>query len=440
MWDSNTGVPAGAGARSVVPDRSDTAHPGLAAHIADVHTTADSRGLTLAPDAGLLHNPATVFPVFLDPTLNWHLQDANDPSFDEVKSGAPCNGASYFNNTGSAGNYGRLGVGWNGWNEGCNGVERAMYQWKIPTVIWGATVNLATVNATEVYASTCSTTSTITLHESGGIGSGTDWNNKPGYTGKYATSASYASASKPNYCPNNSDVAHAFTVTSRMATAATQHWSQWTIALANDGDESSHNRNGFKRFADNPVLAINYDRPPATPSAAVMAAKAASTNAACAIAAPYPVIGKTIATNTPTLNTKVSDPDGDKTQATFQYWIDGSATTYTGKSGDNLTNNSTATFSLPSSFVSTLTNGQVVDWRAQVTDGLTTSPNWSNVCHFAVQPTGPDAPIIQPNTTYPDTSNGGATGTQSYRGSWGSPVGGGPMHSHRDRHDCLWLR
>jgi Concanavalin A-like lectin/glucanases superfamily len=415
MWDSRTTV---AGEAAPAPDRSDIAHPGLAAHIASVHLRPTSGGLDLTPDAGMLRDRATVFPVYVDPTLNWHIQDANAPNFDEIKSGSPCNGASYWNNTGAAGNYGRLGVGWNGWDS-CIGIERALYQWSIPTVIWGSTVHLATVNATEVYASTCSTTSTINLHESGGIGPGTDWNSRPSYTGKFATSASYASASNPNYCPNSADVTHAFTVTSRMQVAATQKWSQWTIALTNDADESSHNRNGFKRFAKNPVLAINYDRAPATPSAVVMSAKAGSTNAGCATAAPYPIIGKTIASNPPTLNTKVTDPDTDKTQATFKYWVDGTSTTYTGKSADNLANSSIGTYSLPSSFVSSLTNGKVVDWQVQVTDGLITS-GWSTVCHFAVLPTGPDAPVIQPNTSYPDTSDGGGIGAAAgTAATWG---------------------
>jgi hypothetical protein len=405
MWDSNIATAGAKTAAGLAPDRSDIGHPGLGARVATVHTDVSTNGLALVPDSRMLHDPSTVFPVYMDPTTNWHLQDANSPSFDEIKSGSPCNGASYFNNTGSAGNFGLLGVGWNGWNEGCNGVEHAMYQWRIPTAIWGATINLATVNATEVYASQCSTTSTINLHETGGIGSGTDWNNRPGYTGKYSTSASYAAAENPNFCPNQDNVTHAFTVTSRMATAAAQHWSQWTIALTNDADERSHNRNGFKRFAKDPVLAINYDHSPDTPTAAVMAAKSASTNVACATAAPYPVMGKTIVSNTPTLNTVVTDRDSDKTQATFKYWVDGSTTTHTGLSADNLTNKSMATFSLPTSFVSTLTNGQVVDWQAQVSDGLVPPSGWSTVCHFSVLPVGPDAPIIQPNSTYPDSSD-----------------------------------
>jgi hypothetical protein len=410
MWDSSTVAPAELAHRAqVAPDRSDVTHPGLAAHVGKVHTTVSANSLKLAPDTSMLDSASTVFPVFIDPTLNWHEQDAAAPNFDEIKSGSPCNGASYWNNTGAAGDYGYLGVGWQGWPGGCNGIERAMYQWKIPSIVWGSTVSSASVNATEVYAAQCSTTSTIDLHETGGIGSGTDWNNRPSYTGGLKVGVSFAPAAHPTYCPGNSNVTHGFTVTERMKVAAAQHWSQWTIALANDNDESSHNRNGFKRFAHNPTLAVFFDRSPATPSAAAMAAKASSTNAGCATSSPYPVIGKTITSNPPTLNTTVTDPDGDKTQATFKYWVDGASTSATGLSGDNLSNNSTASYSLPASFVSTLSNGQIVDWQVQVSDGLAASA-WSTVCHFAVQPTGPDAPVIQPNSTYPDTSDGGATG------------------------------
>jgi hypothetical protein len=105
-------------------------------------------------------------------------------------------------------------------------------------VIWGSVVHQATINATEVYASVCSSTSTINLHETGGIGPGTDWNNRPAYTGGYGTSLSFAAAANPNFCPTQGEVTHGYVVTARVTTIAAQHWSRWAITLADDADEA----------------------------------------------------------------------------------------------------------------------------------------------------------------------------------------------------------
>jgi hypothetical protein len=397
----NTGTPLMWDSHSAAGDRSDMAHAGVAARVAVVRASAGAKSLTLMPDRGLLTAKSTVYPVYIDPTFNWHPASAAKPAFDEVKSGSPCNGASYYDNTGSAGNYGQLGVGYNGWPSGCIGREHAYYQWAIPKVIWGSSVHSATVDATEVYASSCGSTSTVNLHWTGGINSGTDWNNKPGYVANgLNTSHSFAPAYNGNACPNNDPVTHGFNVLSPIAKAASAHTGSFTAVLTQDSTESSKDRNAFKRFSDNPSLQIQYDRTPTTPAG--MSAVTGSNSSGCATATPYPFVGKTIATNTPTLTAKVADPDGDALRATFKYWVDGSSTNASGLSGDNLASNSTAKFSLPSTFTKALTNGQIVDWQVQATDGQLTS-GWTAVCHFIAEPTAPSQPTVTTaDNLYPD--------------------------------------
>ncbi|WP_280664922.1 LamG-like jellyroll fold domain-containing protein [Kitasatospora sp. MAP12-44] len=425
MWDSNTTLPAAAAPQAksaaragaltqsqavtakVAPDASDAAHPGAAARIAVVATKADAHSLTLIPDAKFLTNAAAAFPEFIDPTFNWHPASANSPAFDEVKQGSPCNGSSLFNNTGSAGDGGQLGVGVNGWST-CQGIMRTFYQWSLPTVIWGADISSATVNATKVYSASCSENPTVSLHWAGGIGSGTDWNNQPGYGGDIS-SAQFGPSYNANFCPGNGSVTHGLDVTSPIAQSASGHWGQFTAALTEDSYESSRNDLGFSRFSDNPSLQIFYNLHPNTPGASDLSAVTGADNAGCATSTPYPYIGKTIASNTPVLNAHISDPDGDALQANFKYWVDGSSTSASGLSGDNLANGSTAAYSLPSSFISSLSNGKTVDWQTQVTDGEAWS-GWSPVCHFTAEPTGPDNPTVQPNPTYPNTDKGGKTG------------------------------
>ncbi|BCJ36383.1 hypothetical protein Athai_38860 [Actinocatenispora thailandica] len=415
MWDSNTAPTHavkhhGKGG----PDASDAAHAGAAAHVAAIRSSVTTSMVTLTPSTNMLGGKHTVWPVYIDPTFNWHPTSANKPAFDELKQGSPCNGVSLYDSTSATGDYGHLGVGVNAW-DGCLGIMRAYYQWTIPKVIWGAHINTATVEATEIYSAYCDATATVTLHATGAIGSKTDWNNRPGYW-KFKTGVSFGPTYNPNYCPNNGSVSHGFNVHDAIVKAAAGHWAHFTAALAEDSAESSRSSTGFKRFSDNPTLQIFYNRTPHTVAASTSLATVGADKAACDSSAPFPYIGKTIATNTPVLSAKISDPDGDPLQATFHYWLKVSGTTvHSGTSGDNLASGSTAKFSIPSSFIDTLSNGDTVGWHVQVTDGQATS-SWSPSCYFTVEPDAPGAPSITAETgsdgtvPYPDTDNGGGTG------------------------------
>ncbi|WP_405878781.1 hypothetical protein OG762_09155 [Streptomyces sp. NBC_01136] len=419
MWDSNTVLPTPATKKAqraskakVAADPSDAAHPGLAAREAPVGTKVSASGLSLVPDSRMLKAHSTVFPVYIDPTFNWHPYDPAAPAFDEVKQGCP--NKSFYNQTGSLADDGYLGVGYNGWQEGAcyTGKEHAIYQWKLSSTLFGAHINTATVNATEIYSASCSSSYTVNLHWSGGIGSGTDWSNRPGYN-NYSTSAGYARAYNPTFCPSNGSVTHGLNVLTPIAHNAAGHSSTFTATLSEDSAESSHDDGGFSRFAHNPSLEIFYNLPPSAPSKSTMAAVAGADDAACDTTGPdYPYMGKTIASTPPVLKAKVSDADGDKLQATFQYWINGSTTLHTGLSSDNLASGSYAAYSLPSSFISSLTSGQIVDWQVKVTDGEdTTAYTQSPTCHFVAEPTAPSAPTVtSKNSLYPNTDNDGGVG------------------------------
>ncbi len=421
MWDSNRTVPGSpaeqaAAAEAVKthrggPDRSDATHAGAAARVALIQVQTGPKSLRLVPDQKLLRSKNTVYPLYIDPTPNWHPASGGTPAFDEVKQGSPCNGASYYNNTGSAGNYGNLGVGYNGFST-CVGAEHAYYQWTIPAAVKtsNVTISSATVNATETYSSYCdsSNTATVNLHWTGNIGSGTNWNNRPAYNSGFSTSQSYVAAENPDNCPTKDTVTHGFDVKAAFSKARTG--SKFTVVLSQDANESSKNRNAFKRFSDNPSLQVFFNRTPATPGAAQLAAVSGTNNVGCDTASPYPYMGKSIATNTPVLSVKITDPDSDSLRATFKYWVDGSAATYTLLSNDNLASGTTAKVNLPATFISGLTDGQIVDWQVSVTDGMATTayPTWA--CHFVAQPHATMDPSIDPNTDYPDTDNGGGTG------------------------------
>jgi hypothetical protein len=416
MWDSRlapatAAVPASAGRGRVRlnADRSTPGNPGLGAQVAPLGAALGETSLSLRPDLGMLRSPRTTYPVFIDPTFNWHDANGSGPAFDQTKQGGPCNGVPEYNSTSAANDSGHLGAGFSDFAGGCEGDYHSYYQWAIPHMIWGTGINPATtvVNVTEVFSATCDSNSyTVDLHQSGTIGSGTDWNNRPGAT----SGGVHATASFGNACSSNPS--KSFDVHAGIAAAAASDASTFTAYLSEDGAESSRSDISFKRFADNPALQIQYNLKPVVPAVNNLSAVTGTDTAACSTSKPGPVIGKTITTNTPMLTAKVTDHDGDNLGVKFKYWVDGSTTTTTSPLVDNVVSGGLpAKFSLPSSFVSSLASGQVVDWQVlSVTDGeATVGP--SPTCFFTAEPTAPGQPAIAANTTYPEGQTGAAAGT-----------------------------
>ena len=417
MWDSNTSLaainPKAASARvQPSPDPSNAGHAGLAARLAPVTAKATASTLTLIPDPALLTGAHTVYPLYIDPTEDWTPITGGTPDYADREQGSPCTGTSFWHAAPQLGNTGEhaLGIGDNLWSS-CFGLMDPYFQWKLPAAIHGALIQNATVKVTRNYSSACGSTSSATLHWSGGINSGTSWASpKPADLG-HAVTQSWPAQTGLN-C-SGGDIAEGFDLTS--AVASNTNAPQITVELEADGDP--HGANGvywYGNIQPNPTLQITYNIPASTPTNP--AAVTGSDNVGCATSAPYPYMGKTLATNTPRLQAQVHDPDGGHVQATFQYWIDGSSTINTGLSTDSLADGATATYPLPASFVSALTNGQTVDWKVQDSDGGPPSP-WSPTCHFTAEPTGPAAPAIPDNTTYPNTSTGGGVGATAGTGA-----------------------
>lgn len=241
MWDSNTATPTGkqqpasGTSLNTVPDPSSASHPGMAARTVPVRMHTSRSSLALTPNRQLLTNPSTVFPVYIDPTFNWHPVTGGTPAFDEVKRGEPCTNTSFFDNSTSSADFGDLGVGYNQFNS-CFGPMRAYYQFKLPTVIWGAHIGNAgsdpgaIVNVTKDFSQFCGISSTVTMRQTGGIGSRTTWNSQPGAV---TTIGSTTLAPSFNGTCGTTEPARSagFDVTTQIATAARQHASQFTVAL-----------------------------------------------------------------------------------------------------------------------------------------------------------------------------------------------------------------
>ncbi|MFF4805443.1 hypothetical protein ACFY1U_44860 [Streptomyces sp. NPDC001351] len=377
MWDSS-----GIGTARTAPE----AGPAPKAQVARVHGQLRGRTLSLVPDAKLLRDGHTKFPVYIDPTWNPHYASGGRQHYVETQQG--CSTAKNYDSN----KYGDPGVGYNSWTD-CIGVERSYFQMAVPSSVDHAHIVSATVNVKENYSASCSLSSDVYLYWSGAISSSTTWNAKPSLTSKLDTlSFGPACTSQPS---------GGFTVTDTIKKGAKVPWKSWTFALVGS-QNGSGDGNYFKRFDNNPSLSITYNHAPNKPG--TLATKVGSTSLGCGTTTPYPIVGKTLATTPPTLNASVSDADKDALAATYSYWVgSGSATT---KTSATVASGANAPVQLASSFMSGLADGSVVSWKATSSDGEDTSDP-SATCHFTVDLHSPAQPTVKPaDNLYPEDSAG----------------------------------
>ncbi|MEU0586362.1 hypothetical protein [Streptomyces sp. NPDC006132] len=398
MWDSSTTAataqPLTRSADSSTTDStaetsgtsSDGSGPGIGAQVAHVSDDVTGSTLSLSPDQRLLTGSGTQYPVYIDPTWNPHYATGSKQHYVETQQG--CSSAKNYDST----QYGDPGVGYNSWS-GCIGLERSYFQLGIPSTVWGTHVVSATVDAKENYSASCSLSSDVKLYLSGAISSSTTWSNRPSLSRLLATK---------NFGPAcTSEPSGGFSVTSTIAGKAASHASSWTFALVNS-HEGSGDGDYFKRFANNPSMSIEYNHVPGKPSA--LAAKFGTHSAGCGTTAPYPVIGKTLATTPPTLNASVNDGDKDALAATYKYWVNGGTATTT--TSATVASGSNAPKQLSSTFMSGLKSGDTVGWNVTSSDGKDTSST-SSSCHFTVDLSAPAAPTVKSTDgLYPEDSAG----------------------------------
>ena len=289
-WDSNTtpnpAVSKGSAgsasqtAKIAASDPSTAAQPGIAAHTGALGIGINSARLSLRPDMALLKAKNAAWPAYIDPTFQWHPASGATPAFDEIKQGAPCNGVSDYDNSSASADSGQLGVGYVTSNYSCDGIQRAYYQWQLPSIIDGGQIGSATVEVAEVWQASfnCSFSHNVNLHWSTSINGGTSWNTRPSNltgTDSYSNQQSITAAWNGTGCPNNGKSYAGFPVggaNSPLQISANNHFSQITFGLTDDTEESAQTITDFARFSDNPTLNIAYGHVPPAPSASQLSA------------------------------------------------------------------------------------------------------------------------------------------------------------------------
>ena len=427
MWDSSAvaatahGPAAAAAARRARAVGAVLASPGLGgplsspagpaagARVAQVAASVSRAGgtLSLVPDTAMLASPSTRWPVYIDPSFQWHFAYGDRQHYDEVQEA--CAGASHEDNS-----YWSLGVGYDDWPPGdCNGkAGHAMdyYQLAVPSQIWGAHLNTATVNAQEAFTASCNASADVTLSWTGTINKNTDWSNAPGPITQQsvvnvppntikASNGSYVNCDNTYDTDSSTWIGVGFSVLPAMTQAAVGHWGNFTFRLWENGN---NNDLDWKRFGPNPYLQIQYNDTPNVPTGLQISTTGAP-GAPC-VNAPYPWVGLLASTDAVTMSAQVSDRDGDQLQGFFEYKTDSSSTWISVTSTNtNITSGGLATATIPASWTNTQPPGTEVDWQVAANDGGLASSGPTSAesaqCHFYVEPTTPPAPSVQPGFT-----------------------------------------
>ncbi len=369
------------GSAPVMWDATVDPHAGEHTHRAPVAMTvtgaAGAQVLSVTPDSAFLTDPATVYPVTVDPGTSlartyWTYVDKAYPT------------ATYWNSTDIA----RVGT----WNAGSQ-VDRSIFQFN-STPIAGKHVLSATLNLYENWAYSCTASQFDVYAMAAGATSASSWNTQPA-VGTLFASASFAHGGG-SACPAQTvgvpvtALAQAFAGT---GTAGTQ----LELRAHNEADSNS-----WKKFDNNPSMSVTYNSYPATPTSSQT-----SPAGVCTTGAGRPYLN----TTTPTLKATVSDPDGGTLKGAFELWHT-SGTQIGGQDySASVSSGAQAGWAVPAG---TLVNGGVYSWRARGYDGTDVSAAYSPWCEFTVDTTAPNAPTVSSSTWPERTWSAAATGSLSW--------------------------
>ncbi|GGR11724.1 LamG domain-containing protein [Agromyces mediolanus] len=385
MWDASGDEPADGGAAATNgPDReSGLGDPELAAaerglnpmpgdRVATMPVTAVDGRVIVSPDPVMLADPATVWPVRIDPSFSgkgpadWILVRTGGFSSSIYKWTDPIDGGN-----------GRCT------DSSCNANFTARLAWQftgmetIGAMVGGDVIN-AQFRVNGVHSYNCNA-ATTDLFVSGWINSSTTWGSLG--VGLYSGSVTGSQRSSCGTAGWKE-----FDATAAIRQLADQNWTAITLGLK-ASDESS--MAGWKRFAHDATLAVSYNRAPNKATNV----KLASPASACVAGAGRPMI----ATTTPTISAVATDPDGGNVQAEFSVVDQGTTNeVWNSRPIAAKASGSTFTMAVPTG---KLLNGKAYQYRVTVTDGSKWS-GWSTaVCEFSIDTSKPAAPKVVPVAT-----------------------------------------
>ncbi|MEU8424364.1 LamG-like jellyroll fold domain-containing protein [Micromonospora sp. NPDC048835] len=384
MWDSasDAGARAGTSERGTV---STPGGPGRGARTAPIAVQIGAGKLRLTPDRTLLHDPAAVYPLYIDPTFNWTPVGPKMGGWASISY--QHQSTNYWKNTPDP--IGRMQVG----NSGSQR-SNTLINFPVPyATLAGAEIADAFFKITNTRSWSC-TDKTVNIYGPGTTlsSSNANWDDWEGVSkGSAIASKSFA------YGYSGCGAAGvSFDITGQIkadVTAKRSTRTLWMVAANEASDTES-----WKEFLEtSPTLTIRYNHAPAAPTGL-----STSPATACTAASPT-VVGDTAVS----LYAPVTDPNKGTLGVTFSLSkvnANGTQTFIKSTDPNSLTYSSgtTAVWIVPRSILAGASG--VVDgvsfgtattftWKVQTTD-FQTSSNWSATCRFTFDATRAGPPVI----------------------------------------------
>ena len=210
--------------------------------------------LRLSADRGMLTDPKTRFPVYIDPvwssttTTFWAMVDSGYPNEEYPKFDGAFQTKSDER------------VGYCQPDPNCNNslVKRLMYT--LPASYSGKTILSAEFQVSLLRGWNATPRNIMLYRMGGGISAATNWNNMPAWSVHQQTRSLGAEQACSSTTRNS-----IFTATEAVQHAAANGLSSITFGLR---AENEGNNQHFKRFCENALLKVNWNRAPAQPAAA----------------------------------------------------------------------------------------------------------------------------------------------------------------------------
>lgn len=378
MWDS-AGTPVTASSTGVtevgLTDR--TVSPAAGDHISSLEMGLTDDGIVLRPDAQMIADQTTVWPVYIDPQLG-----TQSPStWIAVRSGGYTNTLYKWSDI-SPSSLGQ-GTGYCNSLPSCNVVFKQRLAWEFSSLsaianMTGDDVTKATFKVYGAHSANCTNQAT-TPKRTSNISSSSTWSNMS----ISGTPAMVARSEFHSVSCGNTGYKE-FNVTAGAKWIADQNQTWLDMALIVGETSITY----WKRFRANATLIITYNRPPTVSDPRL---KDPDIAGCTTVPADRPVIAKL----QPTLSALVSDPDtGDLIQPQFQVAeASNTASPFitTTIPATALAKDSRAEYQVPA-----LTNQHTYAWRVRAYDGKRYSIDWSPWCEFTVNTSIPAGPSVSP--------------------------------------------
>ncbi|MFL6172415.1 MAG: LamG-like jellyroll fold domain-containing protein [Marmoricola sp.] len=361
MWDS-----AGS-----VADQGSEQVAGEGDNIQQMAVSASDDAIVVTPNQSMLDNPATVYPVYIDPTI--HDPATGGTGRTMVQKEYP---TTEFYNWDNNSGYGE-GVGY----QNASGVstKRLIFEYSLSSIPNDATVVKAEFTADETHAWSC-TKAAVVLDRVGLISSSTNWNNQPALIGSGHLASSdiqVREGTGTGDCRSvTTTLGFGLDSGDTLDTAVESAIPANSIALRLKADESS--ALGWKRFLSGAKLIVTVNRPPGVPTGQTFTATAGGHACSNWIA-----IGSDVGGLSSSVRATVSDPDSDLMDVKFDFQrYDPSAAGYVdlGLSWDTDQANGYAAHTMPSAVN---TEARYI-WNATARDQYT---DFKNVAHATYGPT-----------------------------------------------------